>query len=361
MATIETISFRLNDGASPEAFAAANAIVEADYLPLQPGYNAGSRMTTIDANNRWSISLRWDSQREAEASMASFMDAPETQDFLALVDASSMELGHTVEVASAASVRLSNARRLYLEGIRDGDVRRAVESYTGDRYTQHSTGVRDGVEGFVEFFEPFVERNPVREIDLVRSFADGRFVFVQAAQRINNGEANWVTTDLFDTDGNGKIIEHWDVIHEMGGKNPAGHTQVDGAVEVTDLHLTEANKEHIRRFITEAFSETPTAPFSDFISAETYINHNPDAPDGLEALVEMVRSAREQGQTLYYKEIHRIIGQGNFVVCFAHQVWNSIDYAAFDIFRLENGLIVEHWDNVEVLPDAADLANSGKF
>ena len=360
MAVIETITLRLNDGASPDGFAVANARVESEYLPMQPGFNPGTRVTTVD-DGRWTISLRWDSERDADASMASFMDAPATQDFLTLIDASSMVMSREVEIASAAGAGLSNARRLYLEGIRDGDVRRAVETYTGDKYVQHSTGVRDGVEGFVEFFEPFVERNPIRDIDLVRSIADGRFVFVQAAQDMNNGEARWVTTDLFDTDGNGKIIEHWDVIHEMGGTNPGGHTQVDGSVDITDLHLTEANKNVVWRLLTEAFSETPTAPMSEFISDQTYINHNPDAPDGLAALVEMDRSSREAGQTLYYEEVHRVIGQGNFVVSFAHQIWNGISYAAFDIFRLENGLVVEHWDNVEVVPEPDTLVNSGKF
>ncbi|MEM9749174.1 MAG: nuclear transport factor 2 family protein [Actinomycetota bacterium] len=361
MAVIETITLRLAEGTTPDAFAAANARVEGDYLPLQPGFNAGSRTTTLSDDGLWTISLRWDSERDADASMGSFMDASATQDFLALMDSSTMQMGRTVEVASAASRGLDNARRLYMEGIRDGNVREAVETHTGDRYTQHSTGVRDGVEGFVEFFEPFVERNAVRDIEIVRSLVDGRFVFVQAAQDLTDGEARWVTTDLFDTDGNGKIVEHWDVIHELGGTNPAGRTQVDGSTEVTDLDRTEANKEHVRRLLTEAFIEHPTAPFSDFISAETYLNHNPDAPDGLEALIEMDRSARAAGQTLYYENVHRIIGQGNFVVSFAHQVWNGIGYAAFDIFRLENGMIVEHWDNVEPLPDPADLVNSGKF
>jgi hypothetical protein len=171
MAAIETITLRLNDDASAEAFAAANAKVEAEYLPLQSGFNAGTRVTTVDETGEWTISLRWDSARDADASMASFMDAPATQDFLALMDASSMVLDRRVEVASAASPGLANAQSLYLEGIRDGDVRRAVEAYTGDRYTQHSTGVRDGVEGFVEFFEPFVKNNPVRDIELVRSLS----------------------------------------------------------------------------------------------------------------------------------------------------------------------------------------------
>ena len=361
MAVIETISLRLKDGASADAFRAANARVESEYLPQQPGFNVGSRMTTLDADGNWHITLRWDSAADAQASMASFMDAPATQDYLALIDMEAMEMGSVIDVASPTARRLENAKRLYLEGIRDGDARRAVEAYTGDRYTQHSTGVRDGVEGFVEFFEPFIERNPKRDIEIVKSIVDGRFVFLMAAQSLNDGESRWVTTDLFDTDGNEKIIEHWDVIHEWGGENPGGHTQVDGSHEITDLHKTEENKEVVRRLLTEAFTLEPTAPFTDFISSTTYINHNPDAPDGVESLIEMDRNARATGETLHYKHVYRIIGQGNFVVSMAHQVWNDIDYAAFDIFRLKDGMIVEHWDNVEVLPDPADLVNSGKF
>lgn len=60
-----------------------------------------------------------------------------------------------------------NAINLYMEGIRDGNARAAVTKYTGDRYTQHSTGVRDGIEGFVEFFEPFIARNPKRDIQII--------------------------------------------------------------------------------------------------------------------------------------------------------------------------------------------------
>ncbi|MEL6852810.1 MAG: hypothetical protein AAFP92_30145 [Bacteroidota bacterium] len=41
------------------------------------------------------------------------------------------------------SQKLQNAKNLYLEGIRDGNAREAVYKYTGDRYTQHSTGVKD--------------------------------------------------------------------------------------------------------------------------------------------------------------------------------------------------------------------------
>lgn len=54
------------------------------------------------------------------------------------------------------SAKLENAKALYMEGTGNGRVREAVTAYTGARYTQHSAGVADGVEGFVAFFEPFL-------------------------------------------------------------------------------------------------------------------------------------------------------------------------------------------------------------
>ena len=48
--------------------------------------------------------------------------------------------------------RIQHAMGLYLEGIRDGNMREALDEHTGDRYTQHSTGVADGKEGFSAFF-----------------------------------------------------------------------------------------------------------------------------------------------------------------------------------------------------------------
>ena len=50
-----------------------------------------------------------------------------------------------------------------MRAINDGDYVEAITTYSGDRYTQHSTPVRDGREGFIEFFANFVERNPDRD------------------------------------------------------------------------------------------------------------------------------------------------------------------------------------------------------
>ena len=259
------------------------------------------------------------------------------------------------------TAKLDNARALYQEGIQEGRAREAVERYTGARYTQHSTGVRDGVEGFVEFFESFLERNPVRDIQLVRAIEDGRYVFVHAAQSLNNGESRWITMDMFDTDEDDRIIEHWDVITAWVDDTVSGHSQVDGPTEVTDLERTEANKEHVAAFINDVLIHGRGETITDYISTETYLQHNPQVADGIEGVAAFLQQQAEAGTPMVYKYIFRILGQGNFVVSYCLAQIGDEDVAVFDLFRLEDGLIVEHWDAMEPLPTGEMLVNRGKF
>ena len=247
------------------------------------------------------------------------------------------------------SQKLENAANLYMEGIRDGKAREAVTKFTGNRYTQHSTGVRNGVEGFVEFFEPFLERCPVRDIRVTRSVVDGQFVFLQVFQIINNGESRWVTTDLFDTDKNDRIIEHWDVISAFETSGQPDNDQVSGATEIQDMDATEENKENIRNFMCDVMV------LGQHDKLESYINQD--------ALVEHCSSdtgsfAEYVGN---YYQVFKIIGQGNFVVAYSSVFKGSQAIARFDLFRLRNGYIEEIWVNQENIPPKQEWVNGGKF
>ncbi|MEM7242237.1 MAG: nuclear transport factor 2 family protein [Pseudomonadota bacterium] len=253
------------------------------------------------------------------------------------------------------SQKLKNAKALYLEGIRDGDCERAVNAYTGARYTQHSTGVKDGKDGFIEFFSDFVKRNPKRDIQIIRGWEDGQYVFVHAYQNV--GDAEWVTTDFFDTDENDKIIEHWDVIAPFNAASPSGRSNIDGATEITDLDKTEANKTLVRNLIKDALMRDgdPTK-IVDYLGEE-YIQHNPEVADGADHFIKL---ASAPNRPLNYEEIVLCVGQGNFVATLSRATWEDTqEYAQVDIFRVENGRISEHWDNVEPVPEVH--ANSGKF
>lgn len=254
-----------------------------------------------------------------------------------------------------------SARRIYLDGIRDGHFREAVEAHTGERYTQHSTGVQNGRAGFIEFFEGFIARNPKRDIDLVRVFEDGTYVFVHAFQSLNGGEARWVTTDLFDTDEDDKLIEHWDVISPFVDDTLSGRTQVDGPSEVVDLDRTDANKELVRSFIEEVLVGGAGLPLTDFISADQYHQHNPDVADGLDGFATYLSGLHDRGEAMVYKQLHRLVGRGNFVASLSEIELAGTAMAVFDIWRIDDGRIVEHWDNMEPIPPKEQWANSGKF
>ncbi len=259
------------------------------------------------------------------------------------------------------SIRVANAKGLYLEGIRDGNMVEALDKYTGERYTQHSTGVRDGKEGFIEFFTPFLERNPVRDIQVVRTIEDGRFVFCHVYQSLNNGEAQWVTGDIFDTDGDGRIVEHWDVIAEYKWPTISGRTMVDGPTEIEDLDQTEANKAVVQGFVDNVLMGRRADLVTDYISTEQYDQHNPEVGDGLEGFGKHLKEVMQSGQMAKYIKVHHLLGQGNFVVIYSHVKQGEDDWAFFDLFRLKDGKIIEHWDIQEKIGPKETWNNSGKF
>lgn len=245
-------------------------------------------------------------------------------------------------------VRKDNAINLYLEGIEAGDARGAVTRYTGNRYTQHSTGVKDGVEGFVEFFEPFIERCPDRQFTVIRALEDGPYVFVQVSQNINKGEAHWLTTDLFDTDSEGRIIEHWDVISAFDPHAPSP-TQIDGATDLGAQENSEPNKLLVREFLRDVMILGQQEKLASYIELESLITH---------------AAADYQGLTQYvgqYTQVIRIIGEGSFVAAYCDVLTDTGHLARFDLFRIESGRICEHWVNEEPVPPRSEWANSGKY
>ncbi len=255
------------------------------------------------------------------------------------------------------SQKLENAKNLYIQGIKEGKMD-VVDTYTGGRYTQHSTGVADGAQGFKDFFKGFLERNKDRDIRIVRAIEDGSYVFVHVYQDINNGAAKWVTTDMFNTDENDKLVEHWDVIatYKEANETASGNDMVLGDFEIKDLEKTEENKALVRSFIVDVFQNKNHAALENYISREKYIQHNPNVPNGFEAVVQFLAT-----QDFNYDFVFHVMGQGDHVVSLSKGTYNRQELCIFDIFRIENGKIVEHWDNMEPIPPRDEWANTGKF
>lgn len=253
---------------------------------------------------------------------------------------------------------LENVRRIYLEGIAGGDARRAVTEYTGHRYTQHSTGVPDGVEGFLKFFEPFLERNPVRDIRIVRIFEDGPWVFCSAYQSLNNGDAEWVTTDLFYCDENGLILEHWDTIgaHVDAKDTKSGNDMVGGQEQPDLSYDTDATKSVVLEYTKQVLQERGFSKLDHFVSNDL-VQRAATIANGLDGLSKWLQS-EEFGS---YEFLFKLIGQGDLAITFGKRHAGGKDIAVFDIYRVAGGKIVEHWMNEEEIGPRENWGNSGKF
>lgn len=164
-----------------------------------------------------------------------------------------------------------------------------------------------------------------------------------------------MTTDTFRSDENGRIVEHWDVIDYYKAPEKGQLDSIFGDFEVTDLEQTAANKKTVRRFLTEVFQNGEWQRWDEFVGPDL-IQHNAAIGQGREAYKAYVS---EHGVT--YDFVFQLFGQGNYVVSYGKVLQDGLAYAQYDIFRLEDGRIVEHWDNKEIMPDKKDLTNLGKF
>ncbi|MBA2527117.1 MAG: nuclear transport factor 2 family protein [Pyrinomonadaceae bacterium] len=121
----------------------------------------------------------------------------------------------------------------------------------------------------------------------------------------------------------------------------------------------EKNKETVLAYYNLAFNEKQPAQAVAKYLGSKYIQHNPDAPDGPDAFIEFVSGFASQFPKSCL-DIKRAIAEGDLVVTHSLLKTSPEDRgtAAADIFRLEGGKVVEHWDVLQPVPETAANDNT---
>ncbi|MER7483889.1 nuclear transport factor 2 family protein [Streptomyces sp. NPDC126510] len=109
-------------------------------------------------------------------------------------------------------------------------------------------------------------------------------------------------------------------------------------------------------FAEKVFVGADYSVLTDYISTETYHQHNPEAADGLDGFGAAAARWAEQGKNLVYKTVHRVIAEGEFVLTQSEGEF-GVPVACYDLFRVADGKIVEHWDVVAPIPSELPHGN----
>lgn len=226
-----------------------------------------------------------------------------------------------------------------------------------NKYIQHNLAVGDGLAGFGEVMQHAPEGG--FKANVIRAFEDGDYVFTHTEYDFFGPKAGF---DVFRFE-DGKIVEHWDNLLEVQKPNPSGRTQFDGPTEITDLDKTEANKTVVKDFIEKVLLNHEMEKLTTYINPTNYVQHNPAVADGLDGFGAAMKYFAENGLVMEYTKLHKVIGQGNFVLSISEGKFGKGEHTAFyDLFRLENGQIVEHWDVISSIPAEETWKNTnGKF
>jgi predicted SnoaL-like aldol condensation-catalyzing enzyme len=224
------------------------------------------------------------------------------------------------------------------------------------KYIQHNLGAADGLSGFNALMKQLPPNSA--KVHTRRAFQDGEYVFTHSSYNFFGPKIGF---DIFHFE-HGKIVEHWDNLQTTAKPNPSGRTMIDGATRVRDLVKTKANKILVRGFVEDVLVNGKTDNLAGYFDGDNYIQHNPLIPDRLSGLRKTLDEWRRQGIVMKYHKIHKILGEGNFVLVVSEGYLAGKHNAFYDLFRVANGKIAEHWDVIEEIPAKKRWKNNnGKF
>ncbi len=260
------------------------------------------------------------------------------------------------------TVEVSNKEKAQavLLSFESGDDSALLNYVNGDKYIQHNLGFPDGRKAVVDAMNAGALDGTT--VSIRRVFEDDDVVFMHSQYKLFG--ADQVGFDVFRFE-DGLIVEHWDNLQvangdDVNGANP--NTMLNGPTESTTANGSE-NKTFVSNMLDDLFIKGNWSNWSNYFDSTQYVQHNPDYPNGTDIFANFPDGFQ------FYTSSEFVYSDGNFVLSGSvgpeldanfQPTGNEIAY--YDLFRIENGLVVEHWDIIQAIPEESTWANTnGKF
>src|SRR6195256_429893 len=280
---------------------------------------------------------------------------------IAMAGSASLSLGQSatsqtsLDLSTTPDTLGAKAREAMIDIFRKKDPT-AVDRYFAEPFIQHDLNVTDGLAG-MKSFAAEVASSPAADITIYRTLVDGDSVLLHSRyDGVGRYGPSAIAFDLFRFK-DGKIVEHWAGQEPEAPPNLSGRTQVDGPTEVLDREKTEANRTLVRTYRETVMVSLRFDRIEEFIDGAHYAQHASKIGDGIARLRDRIASVGKEGGQLFLTP-RRFVAEGNFVLVLTEGELPSGPTALYDLFRVENGKIVEHWDVLTPIPPRDQWKNS---
>ena len=207
----------------------------------------------------------------------------------------------------------------------------AVDQYWADPYLQHNPIAKSGLSTFKSLIGGFVTSGSFNyELFLTLGECDLGVVYGRYSQ-------TGVIFDMFRVK-DGKIMEHWD--------SENGASESTGIVPLAETADASRNHQRFLDFANQVLIPGDYAKAGDFLS-ESFTEHHGGKATGLEAFENFVEA---DGVT--YTKVHHVIADGNYVFAISEGKRGGSSFGFYDLFRVEGGKFVEHWDARRSVPSS---------
>lgn len=240
-----------------------------------------------------------------------------------------------------------------------GDTK-AAENLLAEGYIQHNLAYGTGRDAFLGSVAYLASAPVQTTVENIRAFEDGDKVFLQTVYNFA-GVGEQVAFDIFRFDNDGKIAEHWDNLATKAEPNPSGRTQIDGTME-KQLVDSEATRKVVSGFVGDVLRGENLDKLTSYFDGDTYIQHNTGIADGLSGLGTALAALAEQGIQMIYNKTYMVLADGNYGLAVSEGTFGGAHTSYYDLFRVEDGKIAEHWDVMETIAEESAWQNqNGKF
>ena len=234
--------------------------------------------------------------------------------------------------------------------------------YYADSYKQHNLGMADGKAAVGGFFSG---KPSGVTADVHFMMTEGDVVVTLSTYGGSWGQfvgsnSDQVGFDVFKMK-DGQMVEHWDNLINVA--NPEkdttnGNTQVNSLSKPSDRKVTDKNKAVVKTMLNDMLIGGDWAK-KDTYFATTYIQHSPGVPNGTDWMKSFPAGYK------YYSANKGLYAQGNYVFAMSEgypDEKTGLKTAFYDLFKMDKGIIQEHWDTQQIIPAEKDWKNkNGKW